>query len=186
MKKLLFPLIIAFLAVSCSNNNLKKQFDCNKKHEFTELKEYNDFLKHFKVELPNHWKTNLYYDDYSSEIFSADTTKGLSNSYILDIAWRQGELTIDDSFSDSLKDSLQLKEQLQTVKSGQTVFKKLPGFWNLSKGEKSGYTYNYLQVFVKTKPDEYITLTTKVYGDENVDERLCESISLFENLEISK
>lgn len=186
MKQTIAILLLLILLVSCGNNDLKKQFNCTQKHDFSELKEYNDFLKHFKMELPTNWKTNLYYDEYSSEIFSADTTKGLTSSYIIDVAWRQGELTIDDAFSKSLTDSLQQREQLQTSKSGIIKFLKYPSFYNVSQGEKSGYTYNYLQVFVKTKPDEYLTLTAKVYGDEAIDERLCESIELFEEIEVLK
>lgn len=178
-------LLITLMLFSCSSNSLKKEFNCKGNFELT-TKEYHDVLKKFTIELPETWKTQMYYDEYSSEIFSADTTKALSESYIFDASWKQGELNINDSFTKSLKDSLKLKEELTTVRSGILEFNGKPGFWNLSKGTKMGHTYHYLQIFVKTGVDDYITSTTKVFGNENVDERLCESVTLFDNLNLIK
>lgn len=173
-------LLIVF--ISCEKNNLSKEFNCRNNTEYSDLKQYRDVLKKFKIDLPTDWKTNLYYDDFSSEIFSADTTKSLTNSFIVEISWRQGELVLDDNFSKSLSDSLQLKENLKTVKSGSIEFKENPGYWNLSKGRQSGYTYNFLQLYVKTELDEYVMLTTKIYGDQYIDNRLCESITLLDEI----
>ena len=50
--------------------------------------------------------------------------------------------------------------------------------------ENAGYPYHYLQVYIKTEIDEYFTFTTKVYGSDNIEERLCESIALFDQIEI--
>ena len=47
MKKLTI-LILAIVIVSCKSNSLKKEFDCDANAKFSELKEYGDFLKHFK------------------------------------------------------------------------------------------------------------------------------------------
>lgn len=184
MKKLIYLIMSTSLLLSCAKNDLKKEFNCKGKIEMSDVKQYRDILKKFKIDLPKNWKTNLYYDEFSSELFAADTTRGLTNSYILDISWRQGELNIDKAFEKALNDSLQLKENLKTARSGNITFKKFPAFWNLSSGEKSGYPYNFLQVFVKTEIDEYIVMTSKVYGNENVNERLCESVDIFENLNI--
>jgi hypothetical protein len=41
-----------------------------------------------------------------------------------------------------------------------------------------------LEVYVKTKPDEFYSFISKVYGKENVKERVCESIALFEDISI--
>ena len=163
---------------------LKKEFKCENSSNFSELKEYKDFLKNFKIKIPNHWKTNLYYDEYSSEVFSADTTKQLTETYILDISWKQGELKLDNSFSNSLTDSLKVKQQLIVVKDGFGKFKNKPSYFSLSQGQHSGYPYQYLQVFIKTNIDEYITLTSKIYGDSNIDERLCHSVELFDGIQL--
>ncbi len=181
MKKLII-IIIAIGFVSCQSNSLRKEFNCETKTEFSELKEYRDFLKNFRIQVPKSWKTTLYYDEYSSDIYSADTTKQLTDSYVLEMSWKQGELILDKTFEEKIKDTLKLKEQLKIIKSGFGKFKEKPMYFNLSEGTRSGIKYKYLQVYLKTNIDEYITLTSKVFGDKLVNERLCASVELFDGL----
>ena len=100
------------------------------------------------------------------------------------MAWHQGELTLDDALAKTIKDTLHIKEQMTTVKSGFGKFKKKSSYWNLSQGKESGRLYTFLQVYLKTEVDEYFLLTTKLYGSTNVDSRLCESIALFDEMKI--
>jgi len=181
--KNLIILLIAITSISCQSNILDKEFNCEKSTNLSELKEHKDFLKNFKINVPNSWKTNLYYDDYSSEIQSADTTKQLTKSYLLNISWNQGELNLDDTFANSINDSLRINEHLKVVKSGFGNFKSKSSYYNLSAGQHSGYPYQYLQVFIKTDVDEYIRLSSKIYGKDNADERLCESIEVFNSIQ---
>ena len=57
-------------------------------------------------------------------------------------------------------------------------------YYNLSEGIRSGINHKFLQVYLKTNIDEYITLTSKVYGDSLVDQRICNSIEIFDNLKL--
>jgi len=181
MKKIIvLALIISF--ISCQKNDLKKEFNCKSTTAFSDTKEIRDILKKFKIKFPRSWKTQLYYDEFQSEIYSADTTKSLTEAYILDISWHQGELNLNDTFDQSVKDTLAIKENLSPVRSDFIKFKERPSYWNLSKGKNGNHTYHFLQVYVKTEVDEYFTFTTKVYGDENVDSRLCEAIQLSDGI----
>ena len=181
MKKIiLIALTLSF--IGCQKNDLQNEFNCKSTAEFSETKEIRDVLKKFKLTLPVNWKTQLYYDDFQSEIYSADTTKSLKETYILDISWHQGELDLNESFDQTVKDTLAIKEGLSLVKSKFGEFQKKPCYWNLSKGKSGEFTYHFFQVYVKTEVDEYFTFTTKVYGDENVDERLCSSIQLTDKI----
>tara|TARA_R110002073_G_scaffold72537_1_gene177209 strand:- start:191491 stop:192048 length:558 start_codon:yes stop_codon:yes gene_type:complete len=183
MKKILI-LLLAIELVSCQKNNLKSQFTCTSSSEFGKTKEFRDIMKKFKVAIPANWKTQLYYDETKSQIYSADTTKQLTETYIYDVTWHQGELELNDSFAQKVKDTLAIKEQLNTVKSGFSEFKDKPIYWNLASGISSNFPYQILQVYVKSDLDEYITFTTKVYGSDQVDERFCESIELFDEMVI--
>jgi len=178
MKKLALVVIIIISIISCQRDDLKNEFNCKTSTNNSELKEYRDILKKFKIKLPSNWKTSLYYDEYQSKVYSADTTKNLTDTYILDIAWHQGELILNDDFAQRVKDTLAIKEQMSVVKSKFSKFQDKPCYWTLSKGKTAKYAYNNLQVYVKTEVDEYFTFTTKVYGDKNVDERICEAIQL--------
>ncbi len=181
MKKIAI-LLLTISLISCQKNDLKKAFNCKSTSSFSDVKEVRDIMKKFKLKLPGHWKTQLYYDEFQSEIYSADTTKSLTNTYVLDVSWHQGELNLDKTFDQNVKDTLAIKEKLSPVKTKFIKFKEKPSYFNLSKGKSGKHTYHFLQVYVKTEVDEYFTFTTKVYGDDNVDTRLCEAIKIYNEI----
>lgn len=177
--------LVLSLNTSCKKNEFKQSFQCKSNVSFSNTKTYQDVLKHFKIDLPKSWKTNLYYDEYQSELYSADTTKLLSESYIIDISWHQGELYFNVDFEKKINDNL-AKEKLEIINSGYGKFKNLPMYYVYSKGVNLKYDYHFAQVYVKYKPDEYYLFTTKFYGDKFINERLCTSFSLFEKIRFNK
>ena len=58
----------------------------------------NDVKKTFSVAYPKNWKTNLYFDETQSSIFTADTTKQLTETVLLDITFINKEINFNDSF----------------------------------------------------------------------------------------
>ncbi len=170
--------------LSCQKSDIEKELGCDSTPKMGETKETRDIKKKFKLVVPKTWETQLYYDDFKSQIYAADTTKQLTDTYILDVAWHQGELTINDALAKTVEDSLNIKERMTTVKSGFGKFKKRPSFWNLSQGKRSGRLYTFIQLYLKTESDEYFLMTTKLYGDVDVDARLCESIAMFNKVKI--
>ncbi len=183
MKKIiLFTVIVAL--VSCKKTAIESELGCDSSPKIGKTKEVRDILKKFKVVIPENWETQLYYDEFKSQIYAADTTKQLSETYILDIAWHQGDLMLNEALAKSVKDTLNIREQMTTVKSGFGTFKKKQSYWNLSQGKRSDRLYTFLQVYLKSEEDEYFLMTTKLFGDANVDARLCESIALFDKVKI--
>lgn len=160
--------------------------DCTTTTNFADTKEISGFLKHFKLKVPKNWKSELYYDETQSRFYSADTSKQLTDTYIIDVTWHQGEIELNENFEQIIENDLKQNEQLTPFKGGFGYFKDLTCYYSLAKGINSGFTYHYLQIYLKTNVDEYYHLTTKVYGDEFVEERLCESLSLFEGLTFLK
>lgn len=177
-------LLCALSFFSCQKSSIYNELGCKSSAKLGETKEIRDILKKFRLVVPKNWETQLYYDDFKSQIYAADTTKQLSETYILDVAWHQGELTLNDALAKNVSDTLSIKEQMTTIKSGFGKFKKKPTYWNLSQGKKSGRLYTFIQLYLKTEVDEYFLLTTKLYGDSDVNTRLCESIELFEKVQI--
>lgn len=182
-----FILIIltTFVFTSCESNVLDERFDCNGQKGYGGTKEYRDVLKRFTVAIPSTWKTQLYYDEFQSEIYSADTTKELTSSFIIDFVWHQGEVILDSIFATKV-DVLLQNEKLKMIDDGYGEFKNFPAYYNYSQGEQLGFDYHYLQLFVKTNVDEYFTISSKVYGLDNINERICESIGIMNTLEIKK
>ena len=181
-KIILFCMTLALL--SCGKTTVEKELGCGSTPKLGKTKEVRDILKKFKVVVPENWETQLYYDEFKSQIYAADTTKQLSETYILDIAWHQGELKLNEALAKSVTDTLNLREQMTTVKSGFGEFKKKQSYWNLSQGKKSDRLYTFIQMYLKTDEDEYFLMTTKLYGKIDVDARLCESLALFKKVKI--
>lgn len=183
MNRLTFiTLLITLSFFSCKKDVLTSEFNCSSS-SIGETKEIRDVLKKFKLNIPVGWKKQLYYDEYKSQIYAADTTKQFTETYILDASWHQGELLFDESFNEKIKTNLS-NEKLEVIKSGKGLFKDKETYYNLSKGMYRDYPYNLLQIFVKSDVDEYLLFVTKVYGKDNVDERICESISIINDLTI--
>lgn len=182
MKQFFIILILFLTLISCQKEDLTEAFNCKGTTNFSKTKEYTDVLKHFKINIPKSWNTELYYDEFQSELYSADTTKRLTETYIVDITWHQGELVFNNDFEQKVLQVLKSKEQLKVVKSGYGIFKKLSSYYILSQGKNSNQDYHFLQIFIKYKTDEYYTLTTKIYGNEFIEERICTSISLFKDI----
>jgi hypothetical protein len=180
---LLFTLI--FSIVSCKKDEIGTQLGCVSSKSLSNTKVYKDALKKFKLELPQNWKTQLYVDEYKSEIYSADTTIELTSSFILDVAWHQGTVEFDDDFVKKFVD-IQLKNELLLIEQGEMTVKGFPAFYDHSKGHHNGFDYNFVQIYIKTAQDEYYTLSSKVYGIDNIDERLCTSLSILDDMELLK
>lgn len=183
--KYLYLLIAVIILTSCEKqSNLQKDFIC-KTISFSNTKEILDFKKQFSIATPNNWKTNLYYDNTQTQIYTADTTKQLSETYILDIAFNSGELVLDDNFKNKIIIDLK-EEQLQNLKFKFDTFKEKSCLWFVSKGMKKKLDYYYFQMFVLNSSTDYYEITTKIYGNELLDERLCESIAIISEMKFLK
>ena len=187
-KTLLFRLgvsviLLAFVMGGCRNSDFEREFGCETPMGFSNTKTYKDVLSHFEIDIPKNWKTSLYYDEYQSKLYSADTTRNLSDSYIIDVTWHQGELVIDEEFDQLVSEQAGREFNLIPVKSGEGDFLDHEAYYHIATGKKNDMDWHYLQVYLKYRTDEYYTLTSKIYGNELVTERICASFSLFKNLE---
>ena len=179
--KLMLLLFILIATISChKKSSLEKEFNCINSIDLSNSKEYRDFKKNYKITIPVKWKTKLYFDEYQSDIFTADTIKQLSDSYIIDTSWKMGELNFDEDFI--LKNNSQT--DLDLVNSKLATFLEHPAYWSLSKGQKENLEYHILNVYIKTSVDSYLLASAEIYGNQNIEKRLCESISIFNTIKI--
>lgn len=182
MAKLKFVAFLLFILISCKpTTELEKEFNCNTL-KINNLKEYKDFKNNFTIKLPSNWKTSKYYSDFESTIYSADTVKDLTSTYILNASFNLGTLLIDAQLEQKT-DSLIQVNSFQKLKSGKITFQNNPAFWYLVKGTKNGFPYQQFNLLVKNSSNTFFSAYSEVYGDEKIEERICESISLIENIE---
>ena len=174
-------LLVSIFVTSCQHKSkLQKEFLCDT-HRFNDTETIADFKNKFTLEIPKSWKTQLYFDNVQTQIMTADTTKNLTNTYTINVEYNSGNLEINKEFTTKILNDLKEK-QLQVLKNKKDVFNEKPSYWTVSKGKKLKYDFYYFELFVKQNNTHYFKLTSDIYGNENIDERFCESIALMESL----
>lgn len=181
MRLLLFLLSI-YMLISCSSNDLSKDFTCTN-DSFSNLEELTDYKKNFTTEIPKNWKINYYYDDVVSSIYAADTTLSLTQTTLIDVSFVLSPQEIDDAFIKKIKaDNTSM--QLEEVTSKNTSLFSKSSYYNIAKGKKGKYNYKVLNVFTKTDLG-FLHVKTEVYGDSLVDERICKAVKLIDKIELN-
>lgn len=174
--------LIFLLVLGCSKQSeIGKKMNCSP-IIYENTKQITDFNKNFTLNIPSNWKTELYFDNYQSEIFTADTIKQLSETYILAASFNLGTLNFDSDFHHR-KDSVLSANNLKIIDSGNESFQSKPSFWYVSKGTKNNFDYHRFTVLTKLSENTYFSAYAEIYGNTNIDERICESISLLESIQ---
>ena len=183
MIKNIFIFIVALVSfLSCSNQSeLSKKYACNVS-EIENSKTILDFNKNFKLTISSNWKTTLYFSEFESEVFTADTLKQLTESFILGTSFNLGTLNFNDDFQKKT-DSILASNNLQLINSGKELFKSKPAYWYVAKGKKNGFMYHQFNLITKQSENTYFNAYSEIYGEENITERICETISILEKIE---
>jgi hypothetical protein len=178
MKYNFFFLIIIVLSSCSKKTQFINEFDCEVV-AFQNLERIEDVKKLFSVYYPDSWKTNLYYDENQSSIYTADTTKQLKETMLLDITHISSELVFDSNFIRKFNSNLK-QQQLTEINSNKILFRDKPTFYSEAKGVKNKFRYSVLNLFIKLDEKNYIHSTIEVYGDSLRRKRICKGINLLE------
>lgn len=174
--------LIFLLILACSKQSeIAKKMNCSPTI-YKNTKQITDFNKNFTLNIPTNWKTELYFDNYQSEIFTADTLRQLSETFILAVSYNLGVLNFDKDFHHR-KDSVLKANNLKIIDSGNQSFQSKPSFWYVSKGTKNNFEYHRFTVMTKLSENTYFSAYSEIYGNANIDQRICESISLLESIQ---
>lgn len=176
-------LLLSLSSCHEKTSELSQVFFCEEPIELSPLEKVNDFKNNFTITTPKHWKTKLYYDSKQSEIFSADTIKNLSDTYIMDYSVISGHIDINKDLQEKVKLKIQ-ENAMETIKESVHKFKGFDAFANLSKGTSRGMDLHIFQYYIKLYDEKYLLIKTEFYGEKDFDSRLCESISLIEKIKI--
>ena len=131
MKYNFFFLIIIVLSSCSKKTQFINEFDCEVV-AFQNLERIEDVKKLFSVYYPDSWKTNLYYDKNQSSIYTADTTKQLKETMLLDITHISSELVFDSNFIRKFNSNLK-QQQLTVINSNKILFRDKPTFYSEAK-----------------------------------------------------
>jgi hypothetical protein len=177
----IYLLSVLFLLSCSKQSKMSREFNCSN-HKIENHKTTTDFKNKFKLTNSSNWKTELYFNEYQSEIFVADTTKQLTESFILITSFNRGVLNLDTDFYKRI-DSISKNEKLQVINSGKQSFQSNPAYWYVAKGIKHGLTYHQFNITVKQSENTYFNAYSEIYGDNKINERICETISILEKVE---
>jgi len=178
-------ILISLLILSCSHQDkIYKDFNC-KITNYKNLEKLHDPKNKFSVELPKSWKTNFFFDTLQSSIYSADTTKQLTETLLLDITIINQSIKFDRVFK--LKQEQEnVSKNLTNIASGETILINKPAYYTFSKGNKKSYPYQVCHFFINTKAQNFIHVKAEVYGDSLINDRLCNAFTLLETIKLIK
>lgn len=184
IKNSLFIITILLFLSCAKKTELNKTYSCNTS-TFKNLETVADVKNLFFIELPKTWKTNLFYDTVQSSIFTADTTKQLTESLLLDITYINKSITFDTAFK--LKEEQNsLAKNLIQYKAKEIELLNNKSYYTVSKGIKQNYNYQVLNIFIKLNTSNFLIAKAEIYGDSLVTNRMCEAIALIEKIKINK
>ena len=178
-------LLLGFTFLACSSpSELEEMNGCGADLP-DNLTEKTDFKKNFKLQLPSPWKTSYYYSPSTSEMFAADTTKQLTESYIVELIHQDAELELGSDLKSKI-DSFNKDNNYSLVDSNELQFKNHPAAFFTLKGKKNNYDVLIFDLYVKTSEVSYFNSKIEIYGNSNIQNRLCESLAILNTIEFLK
>jgi hypothetical protein len=181
--KYIFLLLVILFTLGCTKpTKLEQKLNCfsSVSYKFNTTKDFNN---NFSINIPTNWKTNLYYDNLTSEIYTADTLKELTKSFIIGISFLKGNLKFNNEFL-ARSDSIFKIKKLKIIYSIKEKFTNKPAYWYLVSGEKNGLLYHQLNITFKNSEFSYINATVDIYGEQLVNDRICHAISILKSIQL--
>ncbi len=178
-----FLMIITFLSSCHQKSELATAFNCKQKISTSELKTIADIHKNYSISIPNHWKISYYFDENQSDIYVADTIKPLTSTYILNFSNKNGLLLLNDEFKKKIKQEL-TTDGLTIISDKQFVNKALTSYYIFSKGIKNQFPYHQIQLIKPLNETSFFDIKIEIYGDQLIEERICEAIHYTDLLQI--
>lgn len=184
--KYLFTILVAHsLLYSCNQKSeLALFFNCNKDYEISDLKTLNDINKNYTVTYPSHWKSSLYFDDYQSDIYLADTTKSLTSTYILNISNKKGTFIVNEDFKTNNNATLKALG-LAIINEKVLKNKDIQYYYIYAKGNRNQLPYHQIQLYKPLNSSEFFDIKIEIYGNQQLEERICDAIYFVELLKVS-
>ena len=182
-KKISLLFVVCTLILTCTNRSKVSQIYNCKTSSFKQLEKLRDLKKLFSIELPKTWNTNFYYDSLQSSIYTADTTKQLTETLLLDITIIKQNIKFDNAFKIKQQHE-DLSKNLIKIESEETALLKKPSYYKISKGKKGNYDYHVGHFFIKINEQHFIHAKAEVYGDSLINNRLCDGFELIGKIKL--
>jgi len=177
-----FIYILLLAICSCSNkNSLIKDYNC--KVIKVKSKTIPDALQKFTLNIPKNWKTKLYIDKGVSIFATADTTKQLSQTFLIKLSLIRSSLICDKNSDTSLRLKL-AKNKWIVKKHVKGLFKNRYALMFTSEKQNSKIEIAALHIFFNTKNQQHFEIEIQCFGNKNQQERFCQAINILKTLKL--
>ena len=172
------------LLFSCKNEpSINDVISCTSDVDFHHSKIIRDAKNNFEINLGEHWKRELYFDDYQSRIYAADTTRNFSSSFIIDVTRFKGKIIIEEAFKNKITTQVLATPKTYIIQNSIIKFNDQPAYaiYYFHKNEEQ-VTYN-IQYYIADQ-EHYYLLSAQINGSQNFTKNNCEILQIFNSLKI--
>ena len=103
----------ALLLTGCQQPSLQKALfgSCKSTQQEQAQKNIKDLHQRFEISIPSDWKKEFFIDSSSTRFYCADTTKDLTDTYIVEIGHYLKNTTLDTLFVKKIEDEVLQKKR---------------------------------------------------------------------------
>ena len=173
------------LLVNCSEPNIQSVLNLNcSEQAFENLNTSKEPRGYFEVPIPNHFKKEFFVNEFESRLYFADTTKQLSDAYIMDFGFYSATPTeLNQPFIEKKILEYKNNTDVRLEVSEKIVFQGKTGHVLFSKKNDDFLPINSIEIYIPNTSNTYYYIKSDFYGNDNLESRICQALSL---LELSK
>lgn len=176
-----FSILVLF---SCNQKpKIDHLISCSKNHEFQHQKTIRDVKNHFEINIGDHWKRELYFDDHQSRIYAADTTRSFSSSFIIDVTRFSNRIIIEEDLKKRTTNQVLSEPNTYIIKNKVITYKNQPAYAIYYFRKINDRVIYNLQYYISYKNCYYL-LSAQINGSHQFDSNNCEILQVFNSLNI--
>ncbi len=172
----------ALLLTGCQQPSLQKALfgSCKSTQQEQAQKNIKDLHQRFEISIPSDWKKEFFIDSSSTRFYCADTTKDLTDTYIVEIGHYLKNTTLDTLFVKKIEDEVLQKEKGVVLQSKRVRLGDKKGYSIHSKYRRLGFEFQAVQSYFPNTNGSLYILKVEAYGTEKTEARLCEGMALLD------
>jgi hypothetical protein len=172
----------ALLLTGCQQPSLQKALfgSCKSTQQEQAQKNIEDLHQRFEISIPSNWKKEFFIDSSSTRFYCADTTKELTDTYIIEIGHYTKNILLDTLFVKTIEGEVLQKEKGEVLQSKLVRLGKKKGYSIHSKYRRLGFDFQTVQSYFPNANGSLYLLKVEAYGTENSEARLCEGMALLD------
>ena len=172
--------------INCTNNTtIFKDYGCSGNSLDSDIENVLDAKNNFSLDIPKHWKTELYFDSESSIFTTADTTKQFNNTFLIKASLINAKLAINSVDIEKIKTNLETTKTLEIISTTEGSFKNMSAIL-LRSHVSSPLEKTILHLYAPLSKKQYFEIEVHCYGIEAVENRLCQAIQYVNSLKIAE